>query len=187
MTRTFLATLILLASPAFADELPPIYTSGDATVCFTSGNHSTIGGDCAALAVAEIGKARRTLLVQAYNFTELHIIAAIVAAHARGVAVTVLLDKISASQKGEGADAVHDAGIPVYVDRRPKIAHNKVMIIDGTTVLTGSFNWSHNAECCNAENMLVLRRPDLAEAYRENFERRQAVSVEYVRKVREQR
>jgi hypothetical protein len=33
------ATLFLLvARPALAGELPPIYTTGDATVCFTTGN-----------------------------------------------------------------------------------------------------------------------------------------------------
>lgn len=70
--------------------------------------------------------------------------------------------RISPSQKGEGADQVHNAGIPTYIDRKPKIAHNKVMVIDGATVITGSFNFSANAECCNAENLLVIHRPELA-------------------------
>jgi L-aminopeptidase/D-esterase-like protein len=84
MKRTLAATLLALAaSPALATELSPIYTTGDATVCFTTGNKSTIGGDCAAVLVAEIEKAERELLVQAYNFTEPRIIAAIIAAHRR--------------------------------------------------------------------------------------------------------
>jgi hypothetical protein len=103
--------------------------------------------------VGEIAKAERELLVQAYNFTEPRIIAAIIAAHRRGVLVTVILDKISPGQKGEGADPVHDAGIPTFIGRKPKIAHNKVAVIDQTTVVTGSFNFSTNAGCCNAENL----------------------------------
>jgi phospholipase D len=170
MKRTFAATLIVFAAwPALAAELPPIYTTGDATVCFTTGNKSTIGGDCAAVLVAEIAKAERELLGQAYNFTEPRIIEAIIAAHRRGVLVTVILDKISPSQKGEG-----------FIDRKPKIAHSKVVIIDQTTVITGSFNFSTNAGCCNAENLLVIHRQALAVAYAENFARRRAVSVEYV-------
>jgi hypothetical protein len=118
MKRAFAATLITLAAwPVDVVELPPIYTTGDATVCFTTGNKSTIGGDCGTVLVAEIAKAERELLVQAYKFTEPRIIAAIIAAHRRGVLVTVILDKISASQKGEGADPVHDAGIPTFIDR----------------------------------------------------------------------
>jgi phosphatidylserine/phosphatidylglycerophosphate/cardiolipin synthase-like enzyme len=179
MKQVITAILIALAArPAPATELPPIYTTGDATVCFTT-SKSTIGGDCAAVLVAEIAKAERELLVQAYNFTEPRIIAAIIAAHERGVLVTVILDKISPSQKGEGADPVHEAGIPTFIDRKPKIAHNKVVVIDQTTVVTGAFNFSTNAECCNAENLLVIHRPALAIAYVENFARRRAVSVEY--------
>ncbi len=183
MKQVIAAILIVLAArPAPATELPPIYTTGDATVCFTTGNKSTIGGDCGAVLVAEIAKAERELLVQAYNFTEPRIIAAIIAAHRRGVLVTVILDKISPSQRGEGADPVHDAGIPTFIDRKPKIAHNKVVVIDQTTVVTGSFNFSTNAGCCNAENLLVIHRPALAVAYAENFARRPAVSVEYLTK-----
>jgi hypothetical protein len=84
-----------------------MYTEGDATVCFTIGNESTAGGDCAALAVGAIEKATKTLLVRAYGFTE----PAIIAAHRRGVDVTVTLDKSAPGEKGSGADPVHDAGI----------------------------------------------------------------------------
>lgn len=184
--------LVCLAQPAVADGLSPLTTitvtnplPARATAfplieaCFTTGNHSTVGSDCAAVAVNEIAHAKATLLVQAYNFTEPRIIAAIIAAHHRGVAVRVIVDKISASQKGEGVDPVHDAGIPVYVDRKPKIAHNKVMIIDGDTVITGSFNWSTNANCCNAENLLIVRSHALAAQYAENFHVRLAVSEPY--------
>jgi phosphatidylserine/phosphatidylglycerophosphate/cardiolipin synthase-like enzyme len=61
---------------------------------------------------------------------------------------------------------VHDAGIPTFIDCKPKIAHDKVVVIDQTTVATGSFNFSTNAGCCNAENLLVIHRPVLAIAYR---------------------
>ncbi len=183
MLRWLLAlALILLSLPALPAEPGGIYSvpqAGPASVCFTSGNHSAPGGDCAALVVNEIGQARRTLLVQAYNFSEPRIIDAIIGAFRRGVNVTVILDKTSARQRGEGADAVASAGIPVFIDTKPKIAHNKVMVIDGATVITGSFNFTVSAQCCNAENLLVLRSPELASAYAANFMRRQAVSVAY--------
>ncbi|HEV3145112.1 MAG TPA: phospholipase D-like domain-containing protein, partial [Gemmataceae bacterium] len=50
------------------------------------------------------------------------------------------------------------------------IAHNKVMIIDRRTLLTGSFNFTRQAEHENAENLLVLRGHwELIDAYRKNF------------------
>jgi phosphatidylserine/phosphatidylglycerophosphate/cardiolipin synthase-like enzyme len=60
--------------------------------------------------------------------------------------------------------------VPVLVDPHHPIAHNKVMVIDRTTVLTGSFNFTHQAEAENAENLLVLHRHrELTDAYRTNF------------------
>ena len=50
------------------------------------------------------------------------------------------------------------------------IAHNKVMIIDGETVVTGSFNFTRAAEGKNAENLLVIRDKNLAVRYAENWQ-----------------
>lgn len=182
MRRFAPALFLLVIAPAALASEPGVVTVpqvGPATVCFTSGRGSAPGGDCAALVASEIARARATLLVQAYNFTEPRIIDAIIAAQRRGVAVTVLLDKSAPRERGEGADAVAAAGIPVLIDRRPAIAHNKVMVIDGATVITGSFNFTRSAQCCNAENLLVLHSPALAAAYAGNFARRQSVSVAY--------
>lgn len=162
-----------------AAQHAPLEGIGVYTVCFTPGNNSTEGADCAALAVATIGGAMRTLDVQAYNFTEPRIGAAIVAAKQRGIAVRLIVDKISAHQKGEQVDLVAGAGIPVSVDVKPRIAHNKVMVIDGQVLITGSFNFSVSAQRANAENLLVVRDAALAGAYEADFERRLAVSVPY--------
>jgi len=47
-------------------------------------------------------------------------------------------------------------GRSVKIDAQHAIAHNKVMIIDGETVITGSFNFTKAAEENNAENLLVI-------------------------------
>ena len=56
-----------------------------------------------------------------------------------------------------------------YNFTEPHIAHNKVMVIDGQTVLTGSFNWSTAADKHNAENLLTIHDPRVAQAYDRNF------------------
>ena len=45
----------------------------------------------------------------------------------------------------------------------PAINHNKVMIVDGEAVITGSFNFSKGAEENNAEDLLAIRDKALAE------------------------
>ena len=73
------------------------------------------------------------------------------------------------SEKYSSADFIARAGIPTYFDTRHAIAHNKVMVIDGATILTGSFNFTKAAESSNAENLLVIRDPALAQKYTDNW------------------
>jgi hypothetical protein len=55
------------------------------------------------------------------------------------------------------------------IDDKHAIAHNKVMVIDGRTVLTGSFNFTKAAEEKNAENLLVIEDAALAKRYADNW------------------
>jgi phosphatidylserine/phosphatidylglycerophosphate/cardiolipin synthase-like enzyme len=45
----------------------------------------------------------------------------------------------------------------VRVDTAHAIAHNKVIVIDGSTVVTGSFNFTRAAQEKNAENLLNVK------------------------------
>jgi phosphatidylserine/phosphatidylglycerophosphate/cardiolipin synthase-like enzyme len=46
--------------------------------------------------------------------------------------------------------------------------HNKLMILDDKTVITGSYNFSEHAEV-NDENMLIIQSPAVAKAYNQYF------------------
>ena len=48
--------------------------------------------------------------------------------------------------------------------------HHKFAILDGTVVVTGSYNWTLESEEQNYENVLVLREPELVKAYGPEFE-----------------
>lgn len=68
---------------------------------------------------------------------------------------------------------------PVKIGGGHAIAHNKVMVIDDETVITGSLNFSKQAEERNAENLLVIRDRKLAEIYTKNFREHEAHSEGY--------
>ena len=146
--------VLLLALDAFA---------GDTKVYFSP------HGGCTDAVTAALANAQATVLVQAYSFTSAPIAKALVDAHKRGVRVQVLLDKSQRREKYTEADFLLHAGIATFIDAKHAIAHNKIMVIDGATILTGSFNFTRAAEEGNAENLLVIQDPGLAARYAQNW------------------
>ena len=91
----------------------------------------------------------------------------------------IILDQSQRKVKDSSADFTAHAGIPIYIDAAHVIAHNKVMVIDKTMVITGSFNFTRAAEEKNAENLLVIRSKEIARGYIENWERHKEHSESY--------
>ena len=127
-------------------------------------------GGCTQAIVEQLKIAKKSVLVQAFSFTSTPIARALVNAKKRGVDVQVILDKTNRSDSYSGATFLANEGIPTYIDSIHKIAHNKVMVIDGETVITGSFNFTKAAENGNAENLLVITHAaELAQRYTANW------------------
>ncbi|MCX7006941.1 MAG: phospholipase D family protein [Kiritimatiellaeota bacterium] len=126
-------------------------------------------GGCTEAIVNTLHAAKQTIFVQAYSFTSSPIEAALAAAAKRGVKVRLILDRSNLTQKSSEADDAAAAGLPVLIDAKHEIAHNKIIIVDGETVITGSFNFSRNAEENNAENLLIIRSKDVAARYTANW------------------
>jgi phosphatidylserine/phosphatidylglycerophosphate/cardiolipin synthase-like enzyme len=125
----------------------------------------------ASLAVGRaLDKAKSFVLVQAYSFTSVPIADALVRAHKRGITVQVLLDRSQKTHKYSVTGLLVKAGISTKIDAAHAIAHNKIIIIDGKTVITGSFNFTKAAEERNAENLLIIRSQQLADQYVQNWQ-----------------
>jgi phosphatidylserine/phosphatidylglycerophosphate/cardiolipin synthase-like enzyme len=136
-------------------------------------------GGCTEAVVEALGAARTSVLVQAYSFTSAPIAEALVKAHRRGVQVQVILDKSQRSEKYSSATFLVNAGVPTVIDAKHSISHNKVMIIDSETVITGSFNFTKAAEESNAENLLVIKDASLAARYMTNWREHQKHAEKY--------
>jgi phosphatidylserine/phosphatidylglycerophosphate/cardiolipin synthase-like enzyme len=155
--NTIIFLVLILALPAFAFNV-------DVTnVCF-----SPYGG-CTEAIVNQIDNAKSEILIQAYSFTSAPIAKALVTAHKKGVHVEIILDKSNRSKKYSAGDFTAHRGVTTYIDYRHAIAHNKIMIVDRETVITGSFNFTKAAEEKNAENLLIIKSQELAKTYIENW------------------
>ncbi len=136
-------------------------------------------GGCTEAVVRELDAAKQTIFVQAYSFTSKPIAAALDRAEARGVVVHIILDKSNLKETTYADAEVARHGISLLVDAKHSIAHNKVMIIDRQVLITGSFNFTMQAENSNAENLLVIHDGALAERYLANWHDHEAHSEPY--------
>jgi len=103
----------------------------------------------------------------------------LVDAKKRGVHVEIILDKSNRAAKYSAGDFTAHMGIPTYIDAQHVIAHNKIMVIDKESVITGSFNFTKAAEEKNAENLLIITSKDLAKVYIDNWNAHKKHSEEY--------
>ncbi len=179
--RKHIAFLLLLAmvGATARERAPTTAVANEAGIAV----YFSPDGGCTDAIVARLNAARRTIDVQAYSFTSVPITKALIDAHARGVKVRALLDRSNQTGKYSGATPLANQQIPVFIDAKHPIAHNKIIIIDGATIITGSFNFTKAAEESNAENLLIIDgKPKLVAAYLANFEKHLAHAKPYERK-----
>ncbi len=129
-------------------------------------------GECADGIVRAIQEAKTSIYLQAYSFTSTPLAQALVEAKERGLDVQILMDKSRSKEKYSQVHFLAQNGIPVFIDSAAGLAHNKVIIFDGHSLLTGSFNFTNAANTRNAENVLMIQSPDLARIYKSNWEKR---------------
>jgi phosphatidylserine/phosphatidylglycerophosphate/cardiolipin synthase-like enzyme len=158
-----------LATPAQAFELTLHDTPAEI-------HFSPRGGATEAL-VARVDAARESIFVLAYSFTSAPIAEALARAARRGVHVEAVLDRGQRRAKGGQGQRLANSGAAVYIDAKHAIAHNKVMVLDGQAVATGSFNFTGAAEASNAENLLILDSPELARLYLEEWKKHRGHAV----------
>jgi phosphatidylserine/phosphatidylglycerophosphate/cardiolipin synthase-like enzyme len=131
-----------------------------------------------------INKAQQRVWVEAYEFTSPEVARALAQAKARGLDVRVVLDAdVNGVHKHSMAKFLRDHDVPVWLDDRHPIQHQKVLVVDSDRVGFGSANFTRagmhggNPAKSNAENFnLFVRVPALAKQYADEFERLQAES-----------
>ena len=111
--------------------------------------------------------------VSVYSINNKKLVDALIAAHRRGVKVRVLTDKVQAAGKSSRIWELLAADIPLRVHTHKRIMHTKVAIYDGSSVSSGSFNWTEpavhkNEEVCD----IFIDEPDYAGQHQRLFDQR---------------
>lgn len=134
------------------------------------------GPDCTEAITNVICSAQSNVLVQAYMLTAKPIMRAMADAKRRGIDVQVIVDSQTTNSMVKAGEMA-DSEIPVYIDHKHRIAHNKVIIVDGVIVVSGSFNFTEAAEHANAENVMIIRSGGVAEIFTANWKKHLEHSV----------
>jgi len=130
------------------------------------------------LVMKVMATANQSLRVSAYALSSPSIIQGLIAAKQRGVDVQAVVDyehNVVKDSKNIGKDALTalvQAGVVVRTSDKYRKMHDKLIIIDGKHVQTGSYNYAKSANK-NSENVLVVwNDPALAESYLKHWQSR---------------
>lgn len=163
-------TMLTIGVPVASTHAQSATAAGSVSVYFTPQDHP---GDAVVRAFA---RAHRQILAAMYEFTLSDVANALIAAQARHLDVWLILDQSATTERGSqyfrlaqalGSHLRARAGL----NGASGIVHNKFAVVDGTQVLTGSFNWTYSAEDRNWENLVIIDSPPLAQTYAQQFHR----------------
>ncbi len=129
-------------------------------------NYFSPDSGVAAAILEELEAAQSSLYFMAFTFTRTDMAEAMIERANAGVAVQGVFESRQISAGADAAwNALTAAGLDVRKDGNSRTMHHKVIIIDGQTVVMGSYNFSKNAEENNDENILIIHNADIAAAY----------------------
>lgn len=154
--------------PTGASVVHPKVTLSDGTQIFT---YFSPDNDIISSLLREIGSAKKSIHFMAFSFTQDALGSAMRDRFESGINVQGVFEEWQISKYSE-YEPMKAAGMSVMQDKNKGTMHHKVIVIDEETVITGSYNFSQNAEERNSENLLIIKEnSDIAQAYLAEFNR----------------
>jgi phosphatidylserine/phosphatidylglycerophosphate/cardiolipin synthase-like enzyme len=134
-------------------------------------NYFTPKDNAAGAIVNRLNQARQSIHFMAFSFTDDALGQAMLDKARNGVEVRGVFENTGSGTQFSEYGPLAEAGLDVLRDGNPYLMHHKVIIIDGRTVVVGSFNFSKSAQTSNDENLLIVDDASLARLFEEEFQR----------------
>ncbi len=125
-----------------------------------------------------VEQAQTSIRFMAFSFTHDGLEAAMEKRAAAGVDVKGIFETRGSETEFSALPKLYCAGLPMRQDGNPGTFHHKVIVIDGQIVITGSLNFSANADESNSENTVVVKNVEIAQLYLDEFDRRWLEAVD---------
>lgn len=104
-------------------------------------------------------------------FTNESIFDILIAKLAEGTLIELILmnDHINNRPNGLDFNKFLNSGGKLYFSNTRNLMHNKFVIVDGTHIITGSYNWTYNAEFRNEENIVIISDTTVVKKFENEF------------------
>jgi len=135
-------------------------------VVFTSEDHAIEEA-----IIPVVNSATRGIRFLAFSYTDFPLAEAMIKRAQAGANVAGVFEKVGSDTDAAELKTLFCAQIPVRQDGNGGFMHNKVIVVDERFVITGSLNFSTNAEESNDENVIIIDNVDIAKLYLQDFER----------------
>ncbi len=121
--------------------------------------------------IPKVEDAKTSIRFLAFSFTDDPLAVAMIERAKKGVDVAGVFEKVGSEIEFAELEPLYCAKVPVRQDGNPSFLHHKVIIVDGRTVITGSLNFTANADESNDENVVIIENVDIASLYLQEFDR----------------
>ncbi|MCJ7432599.1 MAG: phospholipase D-like domain-containing protein, partial [Anaerolineales bacterium] len=121
--------------------------------------------------IALVNDAKTSIRFLAFSFTDYPLAKAMIDRTLVGVDVRGIYETFGSNGIGSELKTFWCARVPVRQDGNGSFLHDKIIIIDDSIVVTGSLNFSSNADEGNEENVVILDNPEIAALYLQEFDK----------------
>jgi phosphatidylserine/phosphatidylglycerophosphate/cardiolipin synthase-like enzyme len=118
-----------------------------------------------------VESAQTNIRFLAFSFTDYPLAKAMIDRAGVGANVAGVFEKVGSETEAAELRTLYCAKVPVRQDGNPSFLHHKLIVVDNRIVITGSLNFSTNADTSNDENVIVIDNPAIARLYMQEFER----------------
>jgi len=132
--------------------------------------HFSPNGGCEEAVIAQIRGASQTIDIAMYYLSSRKIAQAIVKASENNVKIRIVLDQSQEIESSSKSSYLIKHGLEIRYHLGFGLMHNKFAIMDGRSLITGSFNWTRTAQERNEENLLIIHDPETIEKYKERYD-----------------
>ena len=118
-----------------------------------------------------VQSATKSIRFLTFSFTDYPLADALSQRAKAGVDVAGVFEKVGSETDAAELQTLMCRKVPVRQDGNPGFLHHKLIVVDERIVITGSMNYSTNAEENNDENVIIIDNAEIARLYLQEFER----------------